>query len=114
MMRRVTRALSLTSLTCALSLALGLLDPLGMLGQLGQLGQLGIAHARKPTTEQRRTALREAATLELELTTTANQIARGQAALERERESIDWTSDLLARRGREGLRKLDAYSSHIS
>jgi murein DD-endopeptidase MepM/ murein hydrolase activator NlpD len=109
MMRRVTRALSLTSLTCALSLALGLLDPLGMLGQLGQLGQLGIAHARKPTTEQRRTALREAATLELELTTTANQIARGQAALERERESIDWTSDLLARRGREGLRKLDAY-----
>lgn len=90
-----SRALHLTSLACVLSLALGLVDT--------------DAHARKPTREQRRVALREAATHELELTTTANQIARGQAALERERESIDWTSDLLARRGSEGLRKLDAY-----
>lgn len=93
-MRRLPRVLWLTSLACVLSLALGLQDD---------------AHARKPTREQRRVALREAATHELELTTTANQIARGQAALERERESIDWTTDLLARRGREGLRKLDAY-----
>jgi murein DD-endopeptidase MepM/ murein hydrolase activator NlpD len=89
-----SRVLSLTSLACVLSLALGVFDD---------------AHARKPTREQRRVALREAATHELELTTTANAIARGQAALERERESIDWTTDLLARRGREGLRKLDAY-----
>lgn len=65
--------------------------------------------ARKLTREQRRAALREAATRELELTTTANAVARGQAALERERESIDWTTDLLARRGSEGLRQLDAY-----
>lgn len=87
----------LTSLACVLSLALGLLD------------QSSEAHARKPTSEQRRVALREAATRELDLTTTANAVARGQAALERERESIDWTTDLLTRRGREGLRKLDAY-----
>jgi murein DD-endopeptidase MepM/ murein hydrolase activator NlpD len=82
------------SLACVLALGLGL---------------AGESQARKPSREQRRVALREAATHELELTTTANAIARGQAALERERESIDWTTDLLARRGREGLRKLDAY-----
>jgi murein DD-endopeptidase MepM/ murein hydrolase activator NlpD len=92
-----SRVRSLTSLACVLSLALGLLDPSNQ------------AEARKPTREQRRVALREAATRELDLTTTANAIARGQAALERERESIDWTTDLLTRRGREGLRKLDAY-----
>jgi murein DD-endopeptidase MepM/ murein hydrolase activator NlpD len=89
------RSSMLVPLACVLSLALGLIE--------------SDAHARKPTSEQRRAALREAATHELELTTAANAIARGQAALERERESIDWTSDLLARRGREGLRKLDAY-----
>jgi hypothetical protein len=61
-----SRVLSLTSLACVLSLALGVFDD---------------AHARKPTREQRRVALREAATHELELTTTANAIARGQAAL---------------------------------
>jgi murein DD-endopeptidase MepM/ murein hydrolase activator NlpD len=94
MMRGLTRVLSLTSLACVLSLAFGLFEH---------------AHARKPTREQRRAALRDAATHELELTTTANAIARGQAALEREQESIDWTADLLARRGSEGLRKLDAY-----
>jgi murein DD-endopeptidase MepM/ murein hydrolase activator NlpD len=87
-------ASKIVSLACVLSLGLGL---------------IGEAHARKPSREQRRVALREAATRELELTTTANAIARGQAALERERESIDWTTDLLTRRGREGLRKLDAY-----
>ncbi len=89
------RSSTFVSLACVLGLALGLLG--------------ADAHARKPTAEERRAALREAATRELELTTTANAIARGQAAIERERESIDWTTDLLERRGREGLRKLDAY-----
>lgn len=57
----------------------------------------------------KRGALREAAGRELSLTQTANEIERGKVALERERESLAWASNLLERRGAESLRKLDAY-----
>ena len=53
--------------------------------------------------------LREAATDELELTRAATALAKAQKALERERESIDWATALLVSRGRENLRKLEAY-----
>lgn len=56
-------------------------------------------------------ALRDAAEHELALTETANALERGQAALERERESLDWASELLERRGHESLRKLVVYSA---
>src|SRR5690606_9725628 len=36
----------------------------------------------------------------------------GRAALERERESLDWASELLEQRGRESLRKLSTYAEH--
>src|SRR5690606_29637244 len=36
----------------------------------------------------------------------------GRAALERERESLDWASELLEQRGRESLRKLATYAEH--
>jgi murein DD-endopeptidase MepM/ murein hydrolase activator NlpD len=75
------------------------------------LGSSEEAQARRPSAKKV-AALREAAERELELTEAANAIARGQAALERERESLDWVAGLLERRGREGLRKLDAYREH--
>ncbi|PRQ03016.1 Murein hydrolase activator EnvC precursor [Enhygromyxa salina] len=76
---------------------------------LGLLTALGDAQARKPDRDE---SLRSVAERELALTEAANAIARGQAALERERESIDWAGELLARRGRESLRKLDIYRGH--
>lgn len=84
---------AIVSLSCLLALAVG----------------AGEAEARKPSQQRKAAALRDAAYVELELTETANAIARGQAAIERERESLAWASDLLARRGREGLRQLDTY-----
>lgn len=46
---------------------------------------------------------------ELELTTAANAVARGQAALERERESLRFAAGLIGRQTDESLRQLDAY-----
>jgi murein DD-endopeptidase MepM/ murein hydrolase activator NlpD len=89
------RVSSTLLLVCALSISLA-----------------GIAEARKPSAAEKRAALRDAAEHELELTETANALERGQAALERERESLDWASELLEQRGRESLRKLATYSEH--
>lgn len=75
------------------------------------LSLAGVAEARKPASE-RRAALRSAAERELALTETANALERGRAALERERESLDWASELLEQRGRESLRKLASYAEH--
>ncbi len=66
----------------------------------------GPASARKPKGP----ALAEVAERELELTETANALERGRAALDRERESLDWASELLEQRGRESLRKLLVYA----
>lgn len=67
------------------------------------------ADARNPAAK-RRAAWHSAAEHELALTQTANTLERGRAALERERKSLDWASELLEQRGRESLRKLDAYA----
>jgi murein hydrolase activator len=88
--------LSLVSLLCASEVLAG--DP----------STRAQDRAKKRQAEQ----LRHAATEELELTEAANAVARGQAALGRERESIDWATELLAHRGRDSLRKLDVYRGH--
>ncbi len=90
-MRRVSliSLISLVSLGCLLSVALA-----------------APAEARKPKSKA---ALHDAAERELTLTETANALERGRAALERERESLDWASDLLEQRGSESLRKLVVY-----
>ena len=75
-------------------------------------GVLGTADARKPSRERRAEKLRETVRRELELTDAANALARAHAALERERESLAWAGELLARRGDESMRKLDAYRDH--
>jgi murein DD-endopeptidase MepM/ murein hydrolase activator NlpD len=75
------------------------------------LSLAGVAEARKPLSE-RRAALRKAAERELALTETANAMERGRAALERERESLDWASELLEQRGHDSLRKLANYAEH--
>lgn len=77
---------------------------------------LGIALAASAEAGQpkgkRQAALRAAAERELGLTQTANALERGRAAIERERESLDWASELLEQRGRESLRKLSTYAEH--
>ena len=68
------------------------------------------AEARKPKPRDRK-ALSNAAERELELTETANALERGRLALERERESLDWATELLEQRGAESLRRLIVYSN---
>jgi septal ring factor EnvC (AmiA/AmiB activator) len=75
------------------------------------LSLAGVAEARKPLSE-RRAELRKAAERELGLTETANALERGRAALERERESNDWASELLEQRAQDSLRKLGIYTEH--
>jgi murein hydrolase activator len=93
-MRRVTPILSLALLTLV-----GLIGP-------------EPAEARQPKRDP--DALRDAAERELALTETANALERGRAALARERESLDWASELLERRSRESTRKLLVYSAQRS
>jgi murein DD-endopeptidase MepM/ murein hydrolase activator NlpD len=53
--------------------------------------------------------LREALERELSTVETARAVMRAQSALERERESLAWARSVLEHRGRESLRRLDAY-----
>ncbi|PRQ08493.1 murein hydrolase activator EnvC family protein [Enhygromyxa salina] len=68
--------------------------------------------AQRRAKNQQAEQLRDAVSQELELTQAANEVARGQAALGRERESLDWATELLAHRGRDSLRRLDVYRGH--
>ena len=68
---------------------------------------LGEAFAGQPVVAE--AELEQVAQAELDLTEAANEVARGQAALERERESLHFAAGLIGRRSSESLRQLDAY-----
>lgn len=71
-----------------------------VVGLLGLLGFVGDASAGP---------LREALERELATVRTARDVMRAQGALEREHESLAWARSVLEHRGRESLRRLDAY-----
>ena len=70
---------------------------------------LGLGAALGLVGEASAGPLKEALQRELQSVRDARDLRRGLAALERETDSLEWAQTLLEHRGRESLRRLDAY-----